>query len=170
MVIIIYLCSYNQVVLKEINMRAVIQRVKKAQVLVSGQIVSQIEKGLLVLIGIGINDSDIASDYLAKKIVDLRIFEDVTGKMNLSLQDIKGELLVVSQFTLYGDCRKGKRPSFSESAQPEIAHSIYNCLIEKFGSLLGIAKVKSGIFGAHMDVELINDGPVTILIDSNKTF
>jgi len=151
-------------------MRAVIQRVKKAQVLVNGQIVSQIDKGLLVLIGIGIDDTNFSADYLAKKIVDLRIFEDVAGKMNLSLQDLNGELLVVSQFTLYGDCRKGKRPSFSESAQPEIAHSIYNYLIEKFGNLLGIAKVKSGIFGAYMDVVLINDGPVTILIDSNKTF
>jgi len=150
-------------------MRAVIQRVKKAQVLVDGQIVSRISGGLLVLIGIGINDTYNSADYLANKIVDLRIFEDSTGKMNLSLQDINGELLVVSQFTLYGDCRKGKRPSFSGSAKPEIAHAIYNYILDKFCSI-GISKVQSGVFAAHMDVELINDGPVTILLDSDKIF
>ncbi len=123
----------------------------------------------MVLIGIGINDTNNSADYLAKKIIDLRIFEDSTGKMNLSLQDINGELLVVSQFTLYGDCRKGKRPSFSVSAKPELTNAIYNYLIDKFCSL-GISKVQSGVFAAHMNVELINDGPVTILMDSDKIF
>ena len=150
-------------------MRAVIQRVKSAKVIVDGQVVSQISKGLLVFVGIGINDTSNSADYLAKKIVDLRIFEDSTGKMNLSLKDINGELLVVSQFTLYGDCRKGRRPSFSGSAKPEIAHAIYNYLIDKFCSF-GISKVESGIFAAHMDVVLVNDGPVTILLDSDKIF
>ncbi|KAF1086725.1 D-tyrosyl-tRNA(Tyr) deacylase [Sporotomaculum syntrophicum] len=150
-------------------MRAVIQKVKKAQVVVDGQVVAQIAGGLLVLVGIGSTDTTDAADYLANKIIELRIFEDDAGKMNLSLRDIQGELLVVSQFTLYGDCRKGKRPSFSGSARPETARTLYHYLLDKLSSL-GIARVQAGIFAAHMDVELVNDGPVTILLDSDKTF
>jgi len=150
-------------------MRAVIQRVKEAQVFVEDKTVAQITKGLLVLIGVGTEDTNSDADYIAKKIVDLRIFADQVGKMNLSLLDISGELLVVSQFTLYGDCRRGKRPSFATSARPETAEVIYNYLLGKFSSL-GVARVQSGIFATHMDVRLINDGPVTILLDSTKLF
>ncbi|TYO96972.1 D-aminoacyl-tRNA deacylase [Desulfallas thermosapovorans] len=150
-------------------MRAVVQRVTRAQVLIDGQVISKISRGLLVLVGIGIDDTNSAADYLAQKIVDLRIFEDSAGKMNLSLKDINGQLLVVSQFTLYGDCRKGKRPSFSSAARPETASEIYNYLIDKFHKL-GVSKVQTGVFAAHMEVELVNDGPVTILLDSDKKF
>lgn len=150
-------------------MRAVVQRVTRAQVVVDGQVVSKISKGLLVLVGIGIDDTNSAADYLAQKIVGLRIFEDSAGKMNLSLKDINGQLLVVSQFTLYGDCRKGKRPSFSSAARPDEAGEIYNYLINKFHQL-GVSKVQTGVFAAHMEVELVNDGPVTILLDSDKKF
>ncbi|MCW2279395.1 D-aminoacyl-tRNA deacylase [Heliophilum fasciatum] len=150
-------------------MRAVIQRVKRAQVSVDGEVVSKIGKGLLVLIGVGNKDTHAAADYIAEKIINLRIFEDAHEKMNLSLKDISGELLVVSQFTLYGDCRKGKRPSFTDSARPDIAKSIFDYLLDKL-SHLGVTNVQSGVFAAHMDVELINDGPVTILIDSDKAF
>lgn len=150
-------------------MRAVIQRVKKARVVVDGRVTAQIAGGLLMLVGIGNSDTTDAADYIAAKITELRIFDDDTGKMNLSLQDIRGELLVVSQFTLYGDCRKGRRPSFSGSARPETAKKLYLYLLEKLGSS-GIARVQTGIFAAHMEVELVNDGPVTILLDSDKTF
>ncbi len=150
-------------------MRAVIQRVKEAQVVVDGQVVAQIARGLLVLVGIGSSDTTDAADYLANKIIELRIFEDDAEKMNLSLLDIQGELLVVSQFTLYGDCRKGKRPSFSGSARPETARVLYHYLLDKLGNL-SIARVQAGVFAARMNVELVNDGPVTILLDSDKTF
>ena len=149
-------------------MRAIIQRVKEAQVVVEEQMVAQIGQGLLVLVGVGISDTTTAADYIAKKIIDLRIFSDQADKMNLSIGDIHGEVLVVSQFTLYGDCRKGKRPSFTGSATGETANTLYQYLLEKL--IASGIQVQSGVFAAHMDVKLINDGPVTILLDSDKLF
>ena len=149
-------------------MRAVVQRVLNANVKVNGDTVGKIGKGLLVFIGIGEDDDNKDLEYMVEKILGLRIFEDTNNKMNLSLLDVKGEILVISQFTLYGDVRKGKRPSFSTSAPPDIAENIYNKFI-RICKERGI-KTEEGIFGADMKVELINDGPVTILIDSKKTF
>ncbi|NLY85169.1 MAG: D-tyrosyl-tRNA(Tyr) deacylase [Tissierellia bacterium] len=149
-------------------MRAVVQRVSQASVKVDEKIVGEINKGLLVLLGVGREDTVADLEYLVNKIVGLRIFEDENDKMNLSLLDIKGELLVVSQFTLYGDVRKGKRPSFTDSAPPEVAEEMYLKFIDKCAEM-GI-KTEKGIFGANMKVSLINDGPVTILLDSKKTF
>lgn len=149
-------------------MRAVVQRVSEASVKVEKKIVGEIDKGLLVLLGVGEEDDDKDLDYMVDKILGLRIFEDENGKMNLSLLDIGGEILVVSQFTLYGDVRKGKRPSFSTSAHPDMAEKIYNQFVERCKEK-GV-KTEKGIFGAYMDVALVNDGPVTILIDSKKIF
>lgn len=149
-------------------MRAVVQRVKKASVSVDDIIIASIEKGLLVYLGVGKLDDSSDIDYLANKIVGLRIFEDNNDKMNLSVLDIGGEVLIISQFTLYGDVRKGKRPSFTDSAQPNIGNEHYNTFVEKTRDL-GI-KVETGEFGAHMEVDCINDGPVTILLDSKKLF
>lgn len=149
-------------------MRAVVQRVLNANVKVDGEIVGEIENGLLVFLGIGADDDNKDLDYMVEKILGLRIFEDENHKMNLSLLDIKGEILIISQFTLYGDVRKGKRPSFTNSCQPDIAENIYNQFVTKCEDK-GI-RTEKGIFGADMKVELINDGPVTILIDSKKTF
>ena len=149
-------------------MRAVVQRVSTSNVKVEGEVTGKIEKGLLVLLGVGQEDNDKDVDYLVDKIVNLRIFEDENDKMNLSLKDIGGELLVVSQFTLYGDVRKGRRPGFSDAARPEVADKYYMDFVEKARSL-GI-KTETGRFQTHMMVELINDGPVTLLIDSKKTF
>jgi D-aminoacyl-tRNA deacylase len=145
-------------------MRVVVQRSKKAKVSVNGEVTGEISSGLVLLVGVTHNDSDIDAAFLADKIANLRIFEDDAGKMNLSLLDVGGEILSVSQFTLYGDCRKGRRPNFMDAARPEQANQLY----ERFNSLLrekGI-KVETGIFGAMMDVELINDGPVTLIVDS----
>lgn len=149
-------------------MRAVIQRVNHASVSVEGEIVGEINKGLLILLGVHKNDTEEDLDYIYRKVKGLRIFEDEDGLMNLSLEDIEGELLVVSQFTLYGDARKGRRPSFTESARPELAEPMY----EKFIELAKRDNIKcsTGKFGAHMDVQLLNDGPVTILLDSFKEF
>lgn len=149
-------------------MRAVVQRVKEAGVKVDNKIVGKISKGLLVFLGVGEEDSEIDLNYLVHKILGLRIFQDENDKMNLSVLDINGEILVISQFTLYGDVRKGKRPSFIKSAHPEIGNRFYEEFITKINES-GV-KVESGKFGAHMDIDLINDGPVTILIDSNKDF
>lgn len=149
-------------------MRVVIQRVSKASVSVEGTVVGSIDKGLLVLLGVGQDDDEKDLDYLCDKIANLRIFEDENGKMNKSLLDINGELLIVSQFTLYGDVRKGRRPNFMNAAEPKKAEVMYLELVERIRKL-GI-KVETGKFGEHMDVELINDGPVTILLDSKKTF
>jgi D-tyrosyl-tRNA(Tyr) deacylase len=149
-------------------MRAVVQRVSKASVTVDDKIVGKINKGLLVLLGVGEDDDEKDLQYMVDKITGLRIFQDDNDKMNLSLLDVKGELLVVSQFTLYGDVRKGKRPSFSTSAKPEIGQMYYEKFVQKTKEL-GII-TETGEFGAHMDVNLINDGPVTILLDSKKTF
>lgn len=149
-------------------MRAVVQRVLNANVKVNGDTVGKIGKGLLVFLGIGEDDDNKDLEYMVEKILGLRIFEDTNSKMNLSLLDVEGEILVISQFTLYGDVRKGKRPSFSSSARPEMAESMYNKFIAMCKER-GI-KAEEGIFGADMNVELINDGPVTILIDSKKIF
>ncbi len=149
-------------------MRAVIQRVKSASVTVEGKVVSEINKGLLVFLGVAQEDTPEAVDYMASKIANLRIFEDDEGLMNLSVLDVGGEALVVSQFTLYGDCRKGRRPSFINAARPEKADPLYQAFMDEI-SRLGVP-IKAGIFQAMMDVELINDGPVTILLDSNKLF
>lgn len=149
-------------------MRAVIQRVSRAQVRVEGQTVDEIGKGLLVLLGVGKGDSHKEADALLDKIINLRIFEDADGKMNLSLLDSSGELMVISQFTLYADCRKGRRPSFTEAGDPEVAKTLYDTFIARARSC-GI-KVSSGIFQALMEVELVNSGPVTILLDSSKNF
>lgn len=149
-------------------MRAVVQRVSESKVKVEGNIVGEISKGLLVFLGVGEDDNNDDLEYMVEKILGLRIFGDEEDKMNLSLLDIRGEILVVSQFTLYGDVRKGRRPSFSTSASPEIAESLYNQFIEKCKER-GI-ETKKGIFGANMEVSLKNQGPVTILIDSKKTF
>lgn len=149
-------------------MRAVVQRVDRAAVEVDEEIVGEIKKGLLVLLGVGEEDEDKDLEYIFDKVIGLRIFEDENDKMNLSLADVQGELLVVSQFTLYGDARKGKRPSFSTSAKPDKGNHYYESFIEKAKSI-GI-NTQSGVFGAHMEVSLVNNGPVTILLDSSKNF
>ncbi|WP_174729957.1 D-aminoacyl-tRNA deacylase [Mesobacillus harenae] len=145
-------------------MKAVVQRSKAANVTVEGKIIGEINKGFVVLIGITHQDTEKDAAFLADKIANLRVFEDESGKMNLSLLDTGGEILSVSQFTLYGDCRKGRRPNFMEAAKPEAAISLYeffnSCLREK-----GL-KVATGEFGAMMDVQLTNDGPVTLIIES----
>lgn len=149
-------------------MRAVIQRVSRAKVTVDGETVGEIGRGLLVLLGVSVEDTEQESAFLADKTLNLRIFEDEDGKMNLSLLDIGGELLVVSQFTLYGDARKGRRPSFIKAAAPERANELYEQYVQE--ARKQVARVECGRFQAMMDVELINDGPVTILLDSNKEF
>ena len=149
-------------------MRAVVQRVTRAQVAIDGEIVGAIERGLVVLLGVAHDDTKADADYLAPKIVSLRIFDDSEGKMNVSLKDIEGGLLVVSQFTLYGDVRRGLRPSWSDAAPPEVAEPLYEYFVECSRKL--IARVGTGSFRKTMQVELVNDGPVTILVDSRKGF
>ncbi len=149
-------------------MRCVIQRVSRAKVTVDGEIAGEIGRGLLILLGVAREDLPKEADYLLEKTLNLRIFEDENDQMNLSLLDIKGELLVVSQFTLYGDVRKGRRPSFIKAAAPEKARELYEYFILQARKHL--PKVETGLFQAMMDVELVNDGPVTILLDSDKTF
>jgi len=144
-------------------MRLVIQRVANAQVVVDKEITGKIEKGFLVLLGITHSDTKETADYLAKKLCDLRIFMDENDKMNLSIKDINGELLIVSQFTLYADCQKGNRPSFVNSANPDYANDLYEYFIEKCKA--EVKNVQTGRFGAHMEVTLLNDGPVTIVLD-----
>jgi D-tyrosyl-tRNA(Tyr) deacylase len=149
-------------------MRAVIQRVTKASVEVEKKIVGEIASGVLVLLGVSSDDQTMDADYLADKIINLRIFNDEQGKMNLSLLDSKGAMLVVSQFTLLGDARKGRRPSYIEAAAPEKANALYQYFVAQVRGK-GI-QVETGIFQAMMQVSLINDGPVTILLDSKKSF
>ncbi len=149
-------------------MRAVIQRVERAQVTVDGTVVGRIGQGLTVLLGVGSDDTGDDVAYLKKKLLQLRIFPDRDGKMNLSIGEVKGEILLVSQFTLYGDCRKGARPSFSRSAPAGMAQTLYHELIDSLSSE-GIP-VESGRFQAMMKVSLINDGPVTLILDSKKQF
>lgn len=147
-------------------MRACIQRVSKASVTVDGEVTGAIERGLLVLLGVADDDEDKDLRWMADKIVDLRIFEDDAGKMNRSLADVGGAMLVVSQFTLLGDCRKGRRPSFVHAAPPETAERMYGQFVEQVRAR-GI-EIATGVFRAHMDVALVNDGPVTLLLDSKQ--
>ncbi|AHF07463.1 D-aminoacyl-tRNA deacylase [Desulfitobacterium metallireducens] len=149
-------------------MRSVVQRVSQSCVRVDGEIVGQIGKGFLVLLGVGGNDTSQDLDWMVDKIIGLRVFEDEAGKMNRSILEEKGGILLVSQFTLYGDCRKGRRPSFSSAASPEKAKALYEEAISKI--VLRGVHVETGIFQADMKVELVNDGPVTLLLDSEKTF
>ncbi len=147
-------------------MKAVVQRVKNSHVAVADQIVSRIGLGLMVLLGVSEDDTEKDAEFLVKKIINLRIFEDEKGKLNVSLMDVKGDLLVVSQFTLLGDCRKGRRPSYIKAAAPEKANSLYEYFIRRAKDL-GV-ETKSGVFQAMMDVSLINQGPVTLILDTKE--
>ncbi len=149
-------------------MRAVVQRVSRAQVRVGGDVKGAVGRGVVVLLGVGRNDSAEAAVYLAEKVANLRIFEDEQGKMNRSLVETGGEALVISQFTLYGDVRKGRRPGFDDAAPPEQAGPLYEQFVRELVAR-GI-RVATGVFQAHMEVELVNDGPVTILLDSDRLF
>ncbi|SHI96682.1 D-tyrosyl-tRNA(Tyr) deacylase [Malonomonas rubra DSM 5091] len=149
-------------------MRAVVQRVTRAGVTVDGEKISAIGQGLLVLLGVEQGDDEKAADYIADKVANLRIFEDEAGKMNLSVSDIGGELLVVSQFTLLADCRKGRRPGFSQAALPEMAEPLCDYFVERLRKQ-GLP-AQTGRFRAEMAVDLVNDGPVTIMLDSHRLF
>jgi D-tyrosyl-tRNA(Tyr) deacylase len=149
-------------------MRAVVQRVSEARVEVDGRLVGRIDSGLAVLLAVARDDSASDADYMADKITNLRIFSDADGKMNLSLVDNGGAMLVVSQFTLYGDVRRGRRPSYTEAAEPDKANMLYTYFLDRVRRA-GI-RVETGVFQAHMHVSLTNDGPVTILVDSRKQF
>lgn len=147
-------------------MKIVMQRVKNASVTIEGNVYSEISEGLLLLVGIEDSDTDEIMEKIAKKCVELRIFEDENGKLNLGLQDVQGSILSISQFTLYADCKKGRRPSFTKAGKPEFSSMMY----DKFNDLLRSydVEVKTGIFGADMKVALLNDGPVTIILDSKE--
>lgn len=149
-------------------MRAVVQRVSRARVTVGDEVTGEISRGLLVLLGVGNEDEQASADYLSDKIVGLRIFEDDSGKMNKSVTEVGGGVLVVSQFTLYGDVRRGKRPSFDDAAPPENARALYQYFVERIRAA-GL-RCETGKFQEMMQVELVNDGPVTILLDSSKAF
>ncbi len=150
------------------TVRGVVQRVSEASVRVDGEIVGSIGPGLVVLVGVGVGDAEEDAEYLAEKILNLRVFPDEAGQMNRSVLDVSGELLVVSQFTLLGDVRKGRRPSYSDAAPPEEANRRYEHLVSRLR--LSSLKVATGVFRAMMDVALVNQGPVTILLDSKKLF
>ncbi|MGZ4030754.1 MAG: D-aminoacyl-tRNA deacylase [Tumebacillaceae bacterium] len=149
-------------------MRVVVQRASRGKVTVEGQVTGEIGRGYVLLVGVTHEDTREDADYLVEKIANLRIFEDESGKMNLSLLDVGGAILSVSQFTLYGDCRKGRRPNFMDAARPDQANELYEYFNEKARSM-GV-QVETGVFGAMMDVELVNDGPVTLLLDSKRQF
>ena len=149
-------------------MRCVVQRVSQASVVSEGQLTGQIEKGLMVLVGVKDGDTDKDVKYMADKVPNLRIFEDDQDKMNLSVKDVGGAILAVSQFTLYGDARGGRRPSFIAAARPDEANALYEKLVEAWRAQ-GL-RVETGVFRTHMDVSLTNDGPVTLLLDSEKNF
>ena len=151
-------------------MRAVVQRVAKASVTLqeTNEVVGKIEKGFVVLLGVGNEDTEADSNYLAEKIANLRVFEDENGKMNLSILDVKGDILAVSQFTLFGDCRKGRRPGFTDAARPELADPLYNHFVK--GLEAQGVHVETGVFQTDMLVEISNEGPVTMLVDSKKLF
>lgn len=149
-------------------MRSVVQRVVRGSVTVEGKLINEIGRGLVVLLGVGQGDTVRDAVYLAEKIAHLRLFEDSDGKMNLSVLETGGAVLAVSQFTLYGDCRKGRRPGFSQASPPDEARDLYNIFVDELGKL-GL-KVATGCFREHMAVEIINDGPVTLLLDSKKNF
>ena len=149
-------------------MRAVVQRVTEGSVTVEGKVTGEIKNGFVVLLGVGNEDTEADADYIADKVSNLRVFEDENGKMNLSLKDMGGEILAVSQFTLYGDCRKGRRPGFTEAAPPEKAKALYDYFTDRLRK--ADIKVGEGIFQADMLVKIYNDGPVTLLLDSKKLF
>lgn len=146
-------------------MKIIVQRVKQAQVSIEGQIYSQIKQGLLLLVGVGPEDQPEDLDYAVRKIVNMRIFSDAEGKMNLSVKDIEGEILSISQFTLFADTKKGNRPAFTAAAQPGMAEAFYQDLNRELAKEV---PVETGVFGADMQVELINDGPVTIILDTKN--
>lgn len=145
-------------------MRALIQRVSQARVVVEKVVRGQIQAGFLILLGVGAGDTSKEAEWLAEKVVNLRVFEDAEGKMNLSLLDVGGSALVVSQFTLYGDCKKGRRPSFASAARPEAADALYQEFVERLRKVL--PRVETGVFQTHMEVSLTNDGPVTLWLDT----
>jgi D-aminoacyl-tRNA deacylase len=149
-------------------MRAVVQRVTSARVIVEGEMIGEVGKGLVVLLGVARDDTEKDADYLAEKIAALRIFDDRDGRMNLSVKEVEGSLLIVSQFTLYGDVRRGLRPSWSDAAPPEVAEPLYEYFVAQ--SRKSVAHVATGSFGLMMQVTLVNDGPVTILLDSGRMF
>ncbi len=149
-------------------MRALIQRVKESSVTIEGKLHSKIGKGLLVLLGVTHTDTSQGAQYLARRCADLRIFEDDQGKMNLSVKDTQGEIMVVSQFTLYGDTRKGNRPSFIDAAPPEKANALYEEFVGYLRNEIGSERVATGVFRAMMDVQLINDGPVTVMVEDKQ--
>ena len=146
-------------------MKIIVQRVKQAQVSIEGQVYSQIKQGLLLLVGVGPEDQAEDLDYAVKKLVNMRIFSDTEGKMNLSVKDIEGEILSISQFTLFADTKKGNRPAFTGAAKPDMAEAFYQDLNRKLAKEI---PVETGVFGADMQVELINDGPVTIILDTKN--
>ena len=147
-------------------MRFVIQRVKHSSVTVDNKILGKIDKGLMVLIGVEDEDTEAIADKMVSKLINMRIFQDENDKMNLSIKDVKGELLLISQFTLYADCKKGNRPSFTKAGKPDMANKMYQYIINKCKEEISI--VEQGEFGADMQVSLLNDGPVTIILDSNE--
>ncbi|MBI2619254.1 MAG: D-tyrosyl-tRNA(Tyr) deacylase [Ignavibacteriales bacterium] len=149
-------------------MRALIQRVKRCSVSVEGNRISEIGKGVLVLLAVHVSDAGDDALRLADRCGALRIFDDAEGKMNLSIADVSGEVMVVSQFTLYGDTRKGNRPSYTEAAPPEQAETLYKTFVERLRTVLAPNKVATGVFRALMDVELVNDGPVTVMVEGKK--
>ncbi|NLJ71464.1 MAG: D-tyrosyl-tRNA(Tyr) deacylase [Syntrophomonadaceae bacterium] len=149
-------------------MRAIVQRTTRSTVVINNEVTAAIDEGLMVLLGIKSGDTENEARYIIDKLINLRIFPDEAGKMNLSLLDIKGELLLVSQFTLYGDVRKGRRPSFTEAELPDIAEHLFNYCVN-YAKLCGV-KTEVGIFGADMKINIVNDGPCTILLDSEKIF
>lgn len=148
-------------------MRVVIQRCSRAEVRIEGKTVGQIGKGFLLLVGVTDGDTEVQADLLAKKVAQMRVFEDAKGKMNLGLKDVNGAILSISQFTLYADCKKGNRPSFIRAARPEIAEPLYDYFNEKLRTEYGL-HVETGRFGADMKVDFINDGPVTILLNTEE--
>ena len=147
-------------------MKFVIQRVTHAEVAVEGEVIGKIGKGFMVLIGVAQDDTRVIADKMVKKLTGLRIFEDENGKTNLALKDVDGELLLISQFTLYANCKKGFRPSFIEAGAPDMANELYEYIIEECRKECG--NVQCGIFGAHMKIELVNDGPFTVVLDSEE--
>ncbi len=149
-------------------MRSVVQRVRRSSVSIGGRLHSSIGTGLLVLLGVKVGDNEKDAIYLAEKCASLRIFDDDDGKMNRSVREIDGEVMVVSQFTLYGETQRGNRPSFSSAASPEIAEALYDRYLTEIKRLMGDQKVRSGVFRAMMDVELVNDGPVTLVLESKS--
>lgn len=151
-------------------MRALVQRVKRSSVTIDGKLNSTIGLGILILLGVRNGDTEADAKYLAERCATLRIFEDVAGKMNLSVEDVKGQAMVVSQFTLYGDTRKGNRPSYTDAAPPQIAEALYDHFTNHLRKLLGEQRVATGVFRAMMDVESINDGPVTLIVESKNSF